>query len=118
MPQDPKKQQLVDRCQTVMAHAWMVRTFVKHSEEVENFPQLMTMARAIFDTARALETKLDNPDAYLHMLRKKIGQLRKATVQFRSDAHEASQHTNFKQAVVSIEACVSELEQLLEQATV
>lgn len=118
MQQNPTKQHIVDRSQTIMAHAWMVRTFIKHSDEVEDFPQLMAMPRAIFDTARALETKLDNPDAYLHMLRKKIGKLRKATVQFRDDAPEASQHTNFKQAVISIDACVTELEQLLEQATV
>ena len=30
--------EIVDECQDVMAHAWMVRTFVKHSEEVEDFP--------------------------------------------------------------------------------
>ena len=107
--------QLVERCQQIMAHAWMVRTFVKHSDEVEDFPELMGIARMVFDMSRALETRVDDPPAYLHMLRKKIGKLRKATVQFRDDAPEASQHTNFKQAVISIDACVTELEQLLEQ---
>ncbi len=29
---------LVERAQAIMAHAWMVRTFVKHSTEVEEFP--------------------------------------------------------------------------------
>ncbi|MBT4866570.1 MAG: amidohydrolase, partial [Planctomycetaceae bacterium] len=65
--------EIVDRCQTIMAHAWMVRTFVKHSDEAEDFPELMHLARAVFDTARALETRVDDPAAYLKMLTKKIG---------------------------------------------
>ena len=48
------------------------------------------------------------------MLTKKIGKLRKAADQFRIDAAEASMHTNFQQAVISIDACVEELEVLLE----
>ena len=46
------------------------------------------------------------------MLGKKLGKLRKATEQFRIDAETASTHTNFKQAVISIDACVAELESL------
>ncbi len=106
--------ELVARCQTVMSHAWMVRTFVKHSDEAEDFPQLMGMAREVFDTSRALETRLDNPPGYFKMLQKKLGRLRKAADQFRVDAPEASTHTNFKQAVISIDACVAELEDLLK----
>ena len=106
--------ELVARCQIVMSHAWMVRTFVKHSDEVEDFPQLMGMAREVFDTSRALETRLDNPPGYFKMLQKKLGRLRKAAEQFRVDAPEASTHTNFKQAVISMDACVVELENLLK----
>lgn len=106
--------ELVARCQTVMSHAWMVRTFVKHSDEAEDFPQLMSMAREVFDTSRALETRLDNPPGYFKMLQKKLGRLRKAAEQFRVDAPEASTHTNFKQAVISMDACVAELEDLLK----
>ena len=62
----------VSRCETIMAHAWMVRTFIKHSDEVEDFPELMGIVRAVFDTARALETRIDDPVGYLRMLRKKI----------------------------------------------
>ena len=99
-----------------MAHAWMVRTFVKHSDEVEEFPELMGIARTVFDMSRALETRLGDPPAYLHMLRKKIGKLRAAADRFRSDAPEASSHTNFQQAVISIDACVAELATLLTAA--
>jgi hypothetical protein len=105
---------VVQRCQTVMAHAWMVRTFIKHSDEIDDFPALMGIVRAVFDTSRALETRVDDPAGYLKMLRKKIGKLRAAAGQFRTDAAEASSHTNFQQAVMSMDACVDELESLLQ----
>ena len=40
---DQTPAEIVDACQTTMAHAWMVRTFVKHSPEAEDFPELMDM---------------------------------------------------------------------------
>ena len=103
----------VTRCQHIMAHAWMVRTFVKHSPEVEDFPELMTMVRSVFDTARALETRIDDPPGYLHMLRKKIGKLRAAAAEFRLNAPRASTHMNFQQAVISLDTCVQDLEAVL-----
>ena len=109
-------EQAVARCQTIMAHAWMVRTFVKHSPEVEEFPELMEIVRTVFDLSRALETRVADPAGYLHMLKKKIGKLRKAAEKFRHDAPLASTHTNFQQAVVSIDACVAELEEILAAA--
>lgn len=103
----------VARCQTILAHAWMVRTFVKHGPEVEDFPELMGIVRTVFDISRALETRVDDPAAYLHMLRKKIGKLRQAAAEFRRDAPLASGHTNFRQAVISMDGCVLELENVL-----
>jgi hypothetical protein len=108
--------EIVQRCQTIMAHAWMVRTFVKHSDEAEDFTELMNLPRAVFDTARALETRVDDPAAYLKMLTKKIGKLRAAAEQFRKDAPNASAHTNFQQAVISMDACVDALSELLDVA--
>ncbi|WP_166819778.1 amidohydrolase [Thalassoroseus pseudoceratinae] len=108
---------VVDRCEQIMAHLWMVRTFVKHSDEVEDFPELMMTARTIFDTALALETRIEDPAKYQHMLRKKIGKLRAAAEQFKIDAPQASLHTNFKMAVISFDAGVGELEAILAQAS-
>lgn len=108
----------VEESERVMAHAWMVRTFVKHSAEIEEFPELMEIVRTVFDTARALETRVDDPAGYLHMLKKKIGKLRKAADQFRHDAPIASDHTNFKQAVISIDACIAEWNSILAAADV
>jgi len=101
------------RCQAIMAHAWMVRTFVKHSPEVETFPELMEIVRNVFDLSRALETRAGDPPAYMQMLKKKIGKLRKAAEKFRHDAPLASAHTNFEQAVRSMDACVAALEEIL-----
>ena len=114
--QTPKltPEEAVNRCQIIFAHAWMVRTFVKHSEVIEDFPELMQIVRAVFDTSRALEPKVSEPAAYLTMLRKKIGKLKAAAVQFGVDAPLASDHTNFRQAVISMNGCVDELEAILE----
>lgn len=100
----------------MMSHAWMVRTFVKHSPEVEDFPELMDVVRTVFDTSRALETRIDDPAGYFNMLRKKIAKLRKAAEKFRHDAPLASGHTNFKQAVESLTTCVADLEEILAAA--
>jgi hypothetical protein len=106
--------QAVERCQIIFAHAWMVRTFVKHSEVVEDFPELMLIVRTVFDVCRALEPKVSEPLDYLGTLRKKISKLREAAAHFRQEAPLASDHTNFKQAVISMDGCVAELEGILK----
>lgn len=92
----------------------MVRTFVKHSETVEDFPELMQIVRTVFDTSRALESKVGEPIEYLSTLRKKISKLREAAEKFRTDAPVASDHTNFRQAVISMDGCIAELEAILK----
>lgn len=99
----------------------MVRTFIKHCDEVDEYPELMGIVRAVFDMSRAIETKTDDPATYFRFVSKKIGKLRKAAEQFRQDAWGASTHTNFQQAVISIlyvteqmEATLAEAKQLLE----
>lgn len=103
----------VARCQQMLAHAWMVRTFVKHSPEVEEFPELMEIVRSVFDLSRALETQVDDPLAYFKMLHKKLSDLEQASQKFANDAPLASTHTNFQQAVISIATCVADLRDTL-----
>lgn len=109
-------QDVVARVELAMAHAWMVRTFVKHSTEAETFEELMETSRIIFDVARALETRRDQPDAFLHMLRKKFSKLRDAAVQFATIVTEEIDHSNFKQAALSLTGCIEELEWILKEA--
>lgn len=115
MQPDPKDR--VQRCQRILAHAWMVRTFVKHSDEVEDFPELMHLPRTVFDLCRAVEHLVDRPEEYLRILRKKLPRLRKAIEQFSHDAPLASAHTNFQQAVISIETSYEDLAALATDST-
>ena len=103
---------IVCRCDEVLAHAWMVRTFIKHGEEIDDYPELMGIVRSVFDISRALETRQSDPVGYVRMLNKKVGKLRKAADQFAVDALKASTHTNFQQAVKSMNVCVRELQSL------
>ena len=100
---------IVRRCDEVLAHAWMVRTFIKHGEEIDDYPELMGIVRSVFDISRALETRQADPIGYVRMLNKKVGKLRKAAELFAVDALKASTHTNFQQAVKSMNVCVREL---------
>ena len=100
---------IIRRCDEVLAHAWMVRTFIKHGEEIDDYPELMGIVRSVFDISRALETRQGDPVGYVRMLNKKVGKLRKAAEQFAVDALKASTHTNFQQAVKSTNVCVREL---------
>ncbi len=109
----PTPTELVARCQIVLAHAWMVRTFVKHSAEIEDFPELMGIVRAVFDLSRAVETRVADPVEYFKMLDKKLPELGRAVEKFALDAPHASTHTNFSQAVISIRASTAELVGLL-----
>ena len=107
---------LVERSQKLMSHAWMIRTFVKHSDEVEDFPQLNEMARTIFDVFRAVETQIHDPAGYFRTVRKKLSKLQAAAEQFAKDAWHASTHTNFQQAVIASRFLVEQLSELLAEA--
>ncbi len=111
----PSPLELVARSQIVLAHAWMVRTFVKHSTEVEDFPELMGIVRAVFDLSRAVEPRVGDPVEYFKMLDKKLPELRRAVEKFAIDSPLASTHTNFAQAVISIRASTEDLASLLAE---
>ena len=107
-------QDIINECQNQLAHAWVVRAFVRHSDEAEDFPELTEIGRAVFDLTRALETRANDPAGYFRMLRKKLGKFRRAIEQFAVEAPNISAHMNFQQAIVSIRAAADRLEQLLE----
>ncbi len=109
-------QTLVARSQNVMAHAWMIRTFIKHCDEVEDFPELNEMARTIFDVFRAVETQVDDPVSYFRTVRKKLSRLQAAAVQFQKDAWHASTHTNFQQCAIAALFLGQQLAELVTDA--
>ena len=99
----------------LFSHVWMVRTFLKHSEELEDDPELSDIQRALYDTMLALGTAWKDQDetAYLKQATKKLGKLRKATDEFTKLQPEVSTHMNFQMAARSLEQAVSEIERIL-----
>ncbi len=113
-----KLNSLLIRSQKIMAHGWMIRTFIKHSDEVEDYPELNEMARTIFDVFRAVETQVEDPPAYFRTVRKKLGKLSAAAEQFEKDAWHASTHTNFQQAAIAAKFLGEQLLELVIEAEV
>jgi hypothetical protein len=106
----------MERINTIVAHAWMVRTFLKHAPEFEDDVERMEIPRTIFDFARAVETRYAERDAdgYLKMVRKKISKLRAAAEKFAVEQSNISNHTNFQQAALSLSGCVRSIQEVLE----
>jgi cob(I)alamin adenosyltransferase len=104
------------RIDTLLSHVWMVRTFIKHSEEAEEDEELGEIHRTLYDCMLALGAPLAAGDAesYLRTLRKKISRLKQATQLFQDIQPEVSSHTNFQMAARSLSAAVEEIVRLLE----
>jgi hypothetical protein len=100
---------------TVLAHAWMVRTFLKHAEEIQDDEDLLAVPRMIFDYIRALEPSYERKDAaeYLHRARGKLPKLRRMADRFAQEFRRASDHTNFQMAALSLSACVRRIDEIL-----
>src|SRR5262245_47697698 len=98
-----------------LSHVWMVRAFLKHSEEAAEDDELAEVHRELYDFMLALGGPLKeaNTAEYLRLARKKFGKLKKATELFLAIQPEVSQHTNFFMAAASLKAAVVEVELLL-----
>jgi cob(I)alamin adenosyltransferase len=110
--------ELMQRVDTELAHVWMVRTFLKHSEEAAEDDELAEVHRELYDYMLALggPLKEGNAEEYLKVARKKLAKLRRATEQFIAIQPEISGHTNFQMAAVSLRAAVDSIGQLLSTA--
>ncbi len=109
----------MERINTIVSHAWMVRTFLKHAPEFEDDVERMEIPREIFDFARAVETRFVEKDAegFLKMVRKKLGKLRAAAERFAAEQPDISNHTNFQQAASSFTGCVQAIQEILDQTS-
>ena len=110
------EQELCQRIDVLLSHVWMVRTFIKHSEETEDDDDLRDVHRDLYDFMLALGEPLQHQDwvKYLKMARKKLKKLRAATELFEEIQPEISSHTNFQMAAVSLRASVDQVLVLLE----
>jgi hypothetical protein len=107
---------LMHAIDTQLAHVWMVRAFLKHSEEAAEDEELAEVHRELYDFMLAVggPFKEGNAEEYLKLTRKKFGKLRRAAKEFERIQPEVSQHTNFFMAVASLRAAVDEVGRLLE----
>lgn len=101
-----------------VAHVWMVRTFLKHSDEASEDEELASVHRDLYDFMLALGPALDAQDAatYLKLAKKKLSKIRNATALFVEIQPEVSGHTNFKMAARSLQLAVARIEKLLKVA--
>jgi hypothetical protein len=108
----------VERLQGVLAHLWMVRTFLKHAEEIQDEEELLAVPRTLFDYVRAVEPAAQRKDVkeYLHRIRGKLPKLRRAAELMQTEHRRVSSHTNFEMAALSLTASVRQIEEILAQA--
>jgi hypothetical protein len=110
-------EEAMEKLNTILAHAWMVRTFLKHADEIQDDAELLETPRMIFDYSRALEPSYQRKDAkeYLRRAAGKLSKLRKVARFFSSEYNRVSDHTNFQMAALSLNACVAGIEQILTE---
>src|SRR5438128_8460663 len=103
------------RINVILAHAWMVRTFLKHADEIQEDEEMLEVHRIIFDYIRALEPSFQRQDAkeYLHRARGKLPKLKRVAELFAREHRRVSDHTNFEMAARSLSGCVREIEETL-----
>lgn len=108
------------RIDALLSHVWMVRAFIKHSEEAEEDPELHGVQRELYDAMHAMGPAWEAGDsaAYLKQVRKKLGKLRRAAEQFGEIQPEVSTHMNFRMAVRSLNAAIVECGEVLGQVDV
>lgn len=110
---------IVQQIDLQLAHVWMVRTFLKHSEEAEEDDELCEVHRALYDFMLALGGPLKRGDnaGYLKQAKKKLRKLQLATDLFLEIQPEISSHTNFEMAAQSLKTAVREIHLLLQSPT-
>lgn len=108
-------EQAMERLNAVLAHAWMVRTFLKHAEEIQDDEEMLEVHRMIFDYCRAVEPAYERKDSkeYLHRIKGKLPKLRKQAEFFAANYRRITDHTNFQMAALSLTGCVKEIDGIL-----
>ena|SRR5688572_29413527 len=107
----------MERCNVVLSHVWMVRTFLKHADEVQEDEELLDVPRTLFDSIRAVEPARERGDAaeFVRRLKGKLSKLRRVADLFAREHKRVSDHTNVQMAEVSLTGAVRQLEEILGQ---
>ncbi len=112
---DLTDRQRVEEIDKLLSHVWMVRTFLKHSEEAEEDDELREVHRTLYDYMLALGGPLQEGDdaKYLKQAKKKLRKLKNATELFLEIQPEISSHTNFQMAAASLKLAVAQVATLV-----
>ena len=114
---DIKADALMHEVDGWLSHIWMVRAFLKHSDEATDDEELADVHRGLYDFMLALGPSLDAGDAkrYLRIARKKLSKLKAATESFFELQPEVSGHMNFRMAAKSLTLAVRRIDELLRE---
>src|SRR5262249_10573478 len=101
-------EQAIEQLDRLLAHLWMVRTFLKHAEEIQDDTELLEVPRTLFDSIRAVEPARERGDhaEFLNRLSGKLPKIRRVAEMFQREHKRASDHTNFHMAAQSLMGCV------------
>src|SRR6188768_371878 len=107
-------EEAVARLNTVLAHAWMIRTFLKHADEIQESEAMLDVPRTLYDSIRAVEPAFERGDLadYLRRLKGKLPKLRRAAEYFAAHFKEFSPHTNYEMASASLLGVVRQMEEI------
>lgn len=99
-----------------LSHVWMVRTFLKHSEEAEEDDELQEIVRELYDYCLAVGPAWNAGDAeeYLKIASKKLSRVKHAAAHLAEILPEVSAHTNFKMALASLQTALTVIEEKLK----
>ncbi|MEZ6108209.1 MAG: amidohydrolase [Pirellulaceae bacterium] len=111
MSEQPSTAETFHRLEDLFAHVWMVRTFIKHSEEADEDDELMEVQRELYDAMHSLGPFVDAQDhaGFIKQARRKLKKIRDATDLFVEIQPEISDHTSFRMAARSLKAAVDEI---------
>jgi hypothetical protein len=110
-------EQAMERIDALLSHAWMIRNFLKHADEIQEDAEMLEVHRMIFDYSRAVEPSLQRRDSveYVRRARGKLSKLKRQAEFFAKEYRRVSDHTNWQMAARSLSVVVADIEATLNQ---
>jgi hypothetical protein len=110
-------EQAASKLDVILAHLWMVRTFLKHAPEIEEDVVMLEVPRTLFDSIRAVEPARERGDLtdFLRRLEGKLPKIRRVAELLQREHKRVSDHTNFQVAAKSLTGAVMQMEEVFAE---